>query len=598
VRHTLVMGSVTTIMDEPTMPVLPRDHLGRMAFSSARAAMFVSLRAPVYFYNIVAPDGWVQGRPVVLGGTLAAAGIDAVVGWQLRRQRRSLLPVRLVLDLTYVCLAAIAVPPTWPYSGVLLILAPTMIELVAVHGLLLGSLFAIAANLDMYFARKSVGANPYTFELFFYGCWILAVGTGAFAMIELAGRQHQRRFLSERQAFRNLVVLQTRNEFLLGRGGAVTEALNRAWYQLQLRLGRVARAAREEFREQQVRLADETRQQAMYLGDVLSEIAAAQRSDRPAVAEHLHLTIKREQRLQVLTPAQAAALVDQLTPLNLTGPHLARVEASDQITGELQLRIGDHSLHVPAARGRRLALVPAAVIFGSGSLIALVNPIYGDLPLAPVLLAIVSTMLLGLAAERKRRKNAQRGLRYLWLATLSPALLTLFMTAVLPVHWKLTGGRIIMPAMIGLTASLYMLGIIWLELSWRIRGITTLFCATWLVIAIEMNPYGAPPLWSIIGNLAIPASVILAVLSFDSRNRDLGLRLHDQWVAALHLQANEIRHQSIGEEIHALQRQIEAATRLVGSTMDDHGMQEASRHLSEAEFYLDTMRPADESKYS
>jgi hypothetical protein len=586
------------IVDEPATPVLPRDHLGRMAFSSARAAMFVSLRAPVYFYNIVAPDGWVQGRPIVLGGTLAAAGIDAVIGWQLRRRGRSLLPVRLVLDLIYVCLAAIAVPPTWPYSGVLLILAPIMIELVAVHGLLLGSLFVIAANLDMYFARKLVAANPYTFELFFYGCWILAVGTAAFAVIELAGRQHQRRFLSERQAFRNLVVLQTRNEFLLGRGGAVTEAINRAWYQLQIRLGQVALAAREEFRRQQERLAAETRQQARYLADVLSEIAAAQRSDQPAVAEHLHLTAGREQRLQVLTPRQAAALIDQLAPLNLTGQHLVTVEASDQITGELQLRVGGHSLYVPPARGRRLALVPAAVIFGSGSLIALVDPIYADLPLAPVLLAIVFTALLGLAAERKRQKNAHQGLGYLWLATLSPALLALFMTAVLPVHWKLADGRIIVPALVGLTASLYMFGIIWLELSWRTRSITILFCAAWLVIAIEMNPYGAPALWSILGNLAIPASVIFAVLSFDSRNRDLGLRLHDQWVTALHRRADEVRRRSVEEETRALQRQIEAATRLVQPTMDNHNMQEALRCLSEAQFYLDAMRPEGESEYA
>jgi hypothetical protein len=52
------------------MKTLIRDNPGRIAFSRARAAVFVSFRTPIYFYNLAAPDGWAQGRPLVVAGTL------------------------------------------------------------------------------------------------------------------------------------------------------------------------------------------------------------------------------------------------------------------------------------------------------------------------------------------------------------------------------------------------------------------------------------------------------------------------------------------------------------------------------------------------
>lgn len=579
-----------TIASESLAPSLARDHLGRMAFASARVSVFVSLRAPLYFYNLVAPDGWVQDRPLVIAGTLLAAFIDAVLAWRMRKQGLPFLRVRVPLDLIYVCLAAIAVPPTWPYSGVLLILVPTAIELIAVRGLPAGALFTAAAAVVMYLARTRTHGQPYVFELVFYGMWILVVGTVAFAVVEFAGQQHQQRFLSERQAFTNLVVLQTRNELLLGRGGAVAEALNRAWYQLQLGAGRAAAAAGQEFREHQERLSEETRRQARYLIDVLSEIAMTQRRDRPVVAEHLHFRVERGHRLKVLSPGQAAALTSQFSALGLTGQHAVQVVASDHITGELLLTVGSHSLYIPPARGRRVVLVPAAIIFGSASLIALSDPTYADLPVAPVLLVIACTAFLGLAAERKRRKGAKRGLHYLWLATMAPAVAALTMTAVLPVHWALPNGRIIMPALVGLTASFYMIGIIWLDLSWRIRLITVLACASWLVTAIKLSPLGAPPFWSVVGNMAIPASVVFAVLSFESRNHNLGMRLHTQWVDSLQQQAEKIRGQAIEYESDSLQREIEVAVQTARDAADSQSVQAAVRCLAEAQSHLDAIQ--------
>jgi hypothetical protein len=264
--------------------------------------------------------------------------------------------------------------------------------------------------------------------------------------------------------------------------------------------------------------------------------------------------------------------------------------ASDQITGELRLSVGGRDLHIPPAKGRRLALIPAAVIFGSCSLIALANPIYADLPLVPVLLTISCALVVGLIAEHKRQRGAPWGVTYVWLAALVPALLALLMTAVLPVHWKLDSGRVIIPALVGLTASLYIVGIIWPELSWGIRLLTALFCAAWIVIAIEMNPFGTPPWWSIVGNLAIPASVVFAVLSFDNRNRDLGLRLHDRWVAALQQQADEIRHRSIDVEIDGLQHQIDEATQVLKTAADNQHLREAILCISEAQRFLEALR--------
>jgi hypothetical protein len=583
-----------TVVPDSAAPALVRDHLGRLAFASARVSVFLSLRLPLYFYNLVAPDGWGQGRPLVVGGTLGAACIDALLAWRMRKRGRPLLWLRIPLDLVYVCLAAIAVPPTWPYSGVLLILVPTAIELIAVRGVPIGGLFVSAAGVDMYFARTWTAGKPYTFELIFYGTWVLVVGTVAFAVVELVGQQHQRRFLSERQAFKNFVSLQTRNELLLGRGGAVAEALNRTWYQMHMTVGRAASAASEEFRQQQERLSAETRSQARYLVDILTEFAAAQRRNRPTVSEHLHLRMEREERLQVLTPGQAAALAVQLSELNLTGQHAVRVVASDHITGELSLALGGHSLDIPPARGRRVVLVPAAVIFGSGSLLALSDPTYADLPIFPVLLAVVCTALMGLTAELRRRRGAKWGLHYLWLSTMTPALITILMTVFLPVHWRLANGRIIMPALVGLTASFYMIGIIWLELSWRIRLITIFACAAWLLAAVKLNPFGAPPLWSIIGNLAIPASVVFAVLSFEDKNHDLGLRLHDQWVAALQRRADEIRRRAVDYEIEGLQRQIDAATRMAKDASDGQDMQSILKCVAEAEFHLGVIRHGGE----
>lgn len=36
------------------------DRLGRMAFDKARTALFVSLRGPVYLFNILSEDGWAR----------------------------------------------------------------------------------------------------------------------------------------------------------------------------------------------------------------------------------------------------------------------------------------------------------------------------------------------------------------------------------------------------------------------------------------------------------------------------------------------------------------------------------------------------------
>ncbi|MER5961404.1 hypothetical protein [Streptomyces sp. NPDC002057] len=565
-----------------------------MTFSSARAGLFVSLRAPLYVFNIVSAEGWVKDRPLVLAITLLAAATDAVIALRLHRSGRDLMKARVSLDLVYACLGALAVPPTWPYSGVLIFLVPTAIELIAVRGLLLGALYVATVDGVMFLTRVMAGADPFVFELLFYGGWMLVIGAVAFAVTELAGRQHQRRFLTEREAFRNMVALQTRNELLLGRGGAVAEALNRTWYQLEATVGDTARRAHHEFRGEQQHLSDRTREQARYLADILLETAAAQRLGRPAVAEHLHFTMDREQRLQVLTPAQADALTTQLTALDLTGRHRAEVLASDPVTGEAQLSVGGRILHVPPAKGRRLALVPAAVIFGSGSLLALVNPIYADLPLAPVLLTMAATAALGLAAERRRKhrreKDLRAGIRLLWLTTLLPALLVLAMTAVLPVQWRLADGRIIVPAIVGLTATLYMVGIIWPDLPSRLRLGTVAFCLVWTFVAVEMNPYGAPPLRSVIGTLVIPASVVMAVLAFDNRNRDLGLRLHDQWVGSLQATADDIRRRCFDEEIDLLRRQIAHAAHVVDSAEGEHDVEVPARSLAEARSSLDALR--------
>ncbi|MEU6479809.1 hypothetical protein ABZ858_23540 [Streptomyces sp. NPDC047017] len=565
-----------------------------MTFSSARAALFVSLRAPLYAFNIVSAEGWVEDRPLVLAITLLAAAVDAEVARRLHRSGRDLMKARVPLDLVYASLGALAVPPTWPYSGVLLFLVPTAIELIAVRGLPLGALYVATVDGVMYLTRIAAGADPYVFELLFYGGWMLVIGAAAFAVTELAGRQHQRRFLTEREAFRNMVTLQTRNDLLLGRGGAVVESLNRIWYQLELTVGDTARRAHHAFRREQEHLSDSTRKQARYLADILLETAAAQRLGRPAVAEHLHFTMDREQRLQVLTPAQAGALTVQLTALDLTGRHRAEVLFSDPVTGEARLSVGGRTLHVPPAKGRKLALVPAAVIFGSGSLLALVNPIYADLPLAPVLLTMATTAALGLVAERRRRRRRERGLgagiRALWLTTLLPALLVLGMTAVLPVHWQLADGRIIVPAIIGLTGTLYMVGIIWPELPSRLRWWTVAFCLVWTFVAVQMNPYGSPPLRSVIGALIIPASVVMAVLAFDNRNRDLGLRLHERWVEQLQATAEDIRARCFKEEIDLMQRQIAQAAVMVGRAEGEHDVAVPTRLLAEARSSLEVLR--------
>lgn len=575
------------------MAELARDHLGRMTFSSARTALFVSLRAPLYVFNIVSAEGWVKDRPLVLAVTLLAAGVDAGVAWRLHRSGRDLMKARVPLDLLYACLGALAVPPTWPYSGVLIFLVPTAIELIAVRGLPLGALYVGTVDGVMYLTRVAAGADPYVFELLFYGGWMLVIGAVAFAVTEFAGWQHQRRFLAEREAFRTMVVLQTRNDLFLGRGGAVVESLNRTWFQLELMVGDAARRARHEFRREQQYLSDRTREQARYLADVLLEMAAVQRRGRPAVAEHLHFKLEREQGLQVLTPAQAEALTAQLNALDLRGQHRAEVLFSDPVTGEARLSVGGWTAHVPPAKGRKLALVPAAVIFGSGSLLALVNPIYADLPLAPVLLVVATTAVLGLAAERRRRRRREKGLeagiRMLWLTTLLPALLVLGMTAVLPVHWRLADGRIIVPAIIGLTGTLYMVGIIWPELPSRLRWWTVAFCLAWTFVAVQMNPYGAPPLRSVIGTLIIPASVVMAVLAFDNRNRDLGLRLHDRWVGQLQATADDIRARCFKEEIDLLERQIEEAAVMVGRAQGEHDVAVPSRLLAEARSSLETL---------
>ncbi|MFE8936062.1 hypothetical protein ACFYNX_01010 [Streptomyces sp. NPDC007872] len=566
-----------------------------MTFSSARAALFVSLRAPLYVFNIVSAEGWVDDRPLVLALTLLAAAVDAGIALRLHRSGRDLMKARVPLDLLYACLGALAVPPTWPYSGVLLFLVPTAIELIAVRGLLLGTLYVATVDGVMYLTRVAAGADPYVFELLFYGVWMLVIGAVAFAVTELAGRQHQRRFLTEREAFRNMVALQTRNELLLGRGGAVVEALNRTWYQLEVTLGDTARRAHHEFRREQQCLSDRTREEARYLADILLEAAAAQRVGRPAVAEHLHFTMDREQRLQVLSPAQAEVLMAGLAALDLTGRHRAEVLFSDPVTGEAQLSVGGRTLHVPPAKGRKLALVPAAVVFGSGSLLALVNPIYADLPLAPVLLTVATTAALGLAAERRRRRRREKGLgtgtRALWLATLFPALLVLAMTAVLPVQWRLADGRIIVPAIVGLTSTLYMVGIIWPELPPRLRRWTIAFCLAWTLVAVRMNPYGAPPFRSVIGTLIIPASVVMAVLAFDNRNRDLGLRLHDQWVERLQATAEDIRSRCFEEEIDSLRRQIVHAAGMVGRAEGEYDVAVPARLLAEARSSLQALRP-------
>ncbi|MGV9255013.1 hypothetical protein [Streptomyces sp. NPDC003697] len=565
-----------------------------MTFSSARAALFVSLRAPLYVFNIVSADGWVRDRPLVLAITLLAAAVDAGVARQLHRSGRALMKVRVRLDVLYACLGALAVPTTWPYSGVLMFLVPTAIELIAVRGLPLGALYIAMVDLVMYLTRVAVGADPYAFELVFYGVWMLVIGAAAFAVTELAGRQHQRRFLTEREAFRNTVALRTRNDLLLGRGGAVVETLNRIWFQLEVMVGDPARQAHHAFRREQELLSERTREQARYLADILLETAAAQRVGRPAVAEHLHFAMDREQRLEVLTPAQAEALTAQLTRLDLMGKHQAEVLFSDPVTGEARLRVSGRTLHVPPAKGRKLALVPAAVIFGSGSLLALVNPIYADLPVVPVLLTMAVTAALGLAAERRRRRRREKGLgagvRALWLTTLLPALLVLGMTAVLPVHWRLVNGRIIVPAIIGLTGTLYMVGIIWPELPPRLRWWTLAFCLMWTYIAVEMNPYGAPPFRSVIGTLIIPASVVMAVLAFDNRNRDLGLRLHDQWVEQLQATAEDIKLHCFNEEIDLLQRQVADVAFMVRRAEGEHDVAVAARLLAEAQSALDALR--------
>ncbi|MGW2703849.1 hypothetical protein [Streptomyces sp. NPDC001340] len=563
-----------------------------MAFDKARAALFVSLRGPVYVFNILSEDGWAQDRPAVIAGTLVAACVDAGVALRLhRREDRSLLAVRIPLDLVLVCLAALAVPPTWPYSGALIILVPVSIELIAARGLLYGIPFVAVADLAMYLTRRAVDARPYAYELVFYGLWILIVGAVAFTMTEFAGREHRQRFQSEQEAFRTMVVLETRNDCLLGRGGAVTEALNRTWLHLEMFVDPAARARRTAFREQQEHLSDETRHQAMYLFDAMSAMSQQQRSSRPAVAEHLHFTMEaREHRLLVLTSRQAAALEEQLHALNLTGRHEVKVVASNHITGELRLVIGGHKLHVPAARGRKVALISTAIVFGASSLLALTNSVYADLPSLPVLVSVLLSALFGLAAERKRKKDGVRGLHYLWLAALSPAVFALLMTALLPAHWKLQDGRVFIPAMVGLTSSLYIVSIIWLQLPRRLRLITVLFCTTWLVIAIQLSPVGSPPWRSVVGGLAIPASVSCAVVSFDTKNRDLGHRLHEGWVARLEGQAQEIRRRCASGVIDALQQQIEAAGQMLRPRATDPNLKPASELLAEAQFWLDELR--------
>jgi hypothetical protein len=570
---------------------------GRLAFANARPLMFLSLRMPVYVFNIVSSVGWAQDRPWVIVATLNAAVFDLLIAALMWRRSAPLYGLRVAMDLLYVALACVAVPPTWPYSGVLYVLAPLAIDLIAVRGLLPGSGFALLAGLTMYGARRGVGSRPYTVELVFYGLWVLVVGSAAFAVLDNIGRQHRHRFLDEQQAFELMVNLQTQNDFFLGRGGAVVEALNAAWSQLSFADAPDTRERGWTFRRRQSDLSAATRQNAAYLGDVLREIGRRQREGRPAVAEHLHFTLDREPGLQVLTPSQSSALADRIDQLDLQGLNHVAVASSDLLTGELILEIGQFRVHVPPQGGRALPLVPAAVILGGGSMLALANPVYADLPLGPVVGAIVITIGLGLTAERRRVTNRVLGPLGLWVAGMTPAYSALFMTATLAVHWRLTDGRVIIPAVVGLTSSLYIIGAAWRYFSIPLQAGAVAGIATWLVIAPNMNPLGTPSWRYFVGELCIPVGVILAVGVFSHRNRELGQQLYDAWIDEFRTTEAALSRacqQSMLALLEGETETVEAALRLATPSAHTQRAQEhvmaARRHLYEL---TDDKRPND-----
>lgn len=554
-----------------------------------RPSLLLTLRGPVLAFNILSDVGWCQGRLVPTLATIAAMVTDVCVARYIRKTGRPLFAPRIAVDFLIVVLGAVAIPVHWPYSGVLWLLIPVTVDLAISLNVSAAGLFVTCAGATIYGIRWVGGGDSYIGDLAFHVTWLLGVLAAAFWVISAAASRYRLDEVLERAAFTHLLRLDVRNQVLLGAGGTITEALNRAWYQLELSVGARASAGRHLFRSQQDDLARSTRESGIYLADVLQQAASAQRQDRARVAEHLHLSIDRIAGVQVLTARQSAALLTFVKSSGLQGLHAVQVVNKHLASGQISLRIGSEHISVPPALEREIDFTPIAVVLGAATVLELGNPVYANLEGAPVGLLAGLTFVSGWLGIHLRRQDSKRAGTTLAICVLLPAVGSLLLAELGSTNWRILETRVLVPSLAGLSASLYIIAGAWRVFHPKTRAATCTVLGMSLAYGVVQNPFGPPSLAYIVGELCFPFSAILTGKAIDRAVTSVRLAKKAELLTAMHVTESEWRREAWLGELDRFGQEIRNIEPLIPPVRDEHSLR-AQADIYEARASLAALR--------
>jgi hypothetical protein len=406
----------------------PRDPFLTAALLRHQLILHLLARIGARVWLVVSPHGWADtpGRRVLL---IAFVVYDVVLARWIWQERLPLW-LRLVLDTLDVAFWSALCPPDAPFTAAVVIAVPLVLVIAVQRGIAAALVACAGITTVVAAVRVALGARPFVGDTLLYLAMAVFLGWILSRLLRAELHRQQTAAAEVNQADTVAAALAGRNEVITGVGREAIDDLQTSIMRLSMANVDAAMSLRGAVAEHKQRLAEETRDQAVYLRDALDAFATNRRLREPAVARYVFFDLDGNDAVQVLSRRQARQLFEQLAEADLTGE--LRVHVLPRRPGRpLVIEAGPAVVTLAANPDTRvrLPIAPVAMTGLALYILTMSNPNYSGVSLrltVPLAALVLAYAAAGLLLIRRFGHDVEP-----WVAigTLAPFILVCVLTA-------------------------------------------------------------------------------------------------------------------------------------------------------------------------
>jgi hypothetical protein len=469
-----------------------------------RAQLHLVSRLGARLFQVIASSGVAHSPGLVVAVVLWAC-VDVALALVLQRTSRPLLRGRVALDSLDAAFWTLWVPGGVPYTGFALASCFSIAETGFRYRLVVGLAAGCSVNAAVTIARLAAGHELHLADSTLFTLAPVIFGWALRRYVDFQARDAAAEARVIAEARLAAIEFETRSIIQIGRGGGVIDSVQRAWWFLSLDGDTSAAERRDKAQRHKRSVAEEVRNHAGYLRDLLDEYAAAGRASEPDTRRHSWYQVTVNDGLTVLTRDQAEALWTSLAKHPTLGTVPVRVVSRSLADGSFSLIVDGIPIAVPPARARkRLFLSPAGFIFGGAMMLTQWDPSYTA---APWYLCLVAAALLLAVAWRIQQRLAFIGTSYLGVVNVL-SVLPVLLAAGLGLSGRqgtLADGRVLIPVLGGVSGWAFIMGTVQSFITMRQAVLNLGAVAAAVAFAVATYPPGHPTVLTFVADLIFPS---------------------------------------------------------------------------------------------